>query len=84
MNSRPYTAVLISKSRSRLVNIDAPLEKNSAFLFVQEKFPGEKPVALIPGEHANHSYTYDITTASKSENSCVDVFDMSYLSNNDV
>jgi len=83
MNSRPYTVVLISKSGTRLVNVFAPIEKDAAFLFLQENFPGEKPVSLIPGNHANHSYAYDTIVSTVSSNPCVDLFDMSYLSNND-
>ena len=60
MDARPYTAVLIQGKKTRVVNINAPLNRHKALEVVSAKFPQEQVVALVPGLHAEHSFTYHL------------------------
>ena len=81
MVSRPYTAVLISGEKTRIINIDAPIESYDAKTYIQEKFPSERVVALIPGEHASHSYAFNSREINRP-NVHIDLFDMSHVTKN--
>ena len=81
MVTRPYTAVLIKGNSTRVVNVVAPLGKEKAALYMQEKFSTERVLALIPGEHANYSFAYDDGTIHRPE-SRIDLFDTGYITKN--
>ena len=81
MTTRPYTAVLIRENETRVINVNAPLERQKAHIHMKENFPGENVVALIPGEHAGHSYSYE-SIECKSPDAQIDLFDTSYITKN--
>ncbi len=82
MVTRPYTAVLVRGGETRVIDIDAPLEKNKAKLALQEKFPSERVVALIPGVHAGHSFAFG--TQPYETDKQIDLFDTGYITKNNV
>ena len=82
MSSRPYTIILIDGTVTVVENIDAPLGKQAAYDYASKAYPDKQILALIPGTHANHSYTYNSgfggTAGSAMSN--IDLFDTSYIS----
>ena len=79
MITRPYTAVLVSGTKTRVINIDASMEKDAARENIQQMFPSERVVALIPGEHAGHSFSFDQDIRGSSAVSHIDLFDTSHI-----
>ena len=57
--NRPWTAILSENSQVTAINVSAPYEHDNAKKELEEKFPGRVVVALIPGEHATYTHTYD-------------------------
>lgn len=85
MITRPYTAVLVNGPKTRIINIDASMEKDNAHRNIQEMFPDEWVVALIPGEHANHAFSFDQEPKTNPSVfvSHIDLFDTSYIAKHD-
>jgi len=77
MYLRPYTAVLATGKKIRVVDINAPVGKDDAHKAVSDRFPKENLVALIPGVHADHSFTY--CPGSELTERFLDPFDTSHL-----
>ena len=85
MTSRPYTAVLIRGEETKVINVDAPLERRQAKEYIQEKFPADRVIALIPGLHADHAFTYE-NRGSRivHPDVTIDLFDTGYIAKNNV
>lgn len=61
MFKRPFTCVFFRGSTHAAAVIEAPTGSESAYQVAQEQLPGAKIIAMIPGIHAAHMYTYNET-----------------------
>jgi hypothetical protein len=80
MNSRPWTAVMLSNdgfNKVRVVDEYAPISKKEAKNIIQEKHKGYLVVTLILGFHASHAHTFrSVKNSTQASNSIIDPFEM--------
>ena len=80
-HTRPWTAILCTKSNTKIVNLDAPSNPDDAKSSIQKTNPGWSLVGLIPGSHKSGSHSYDLVQGpTRKEQVYVDPFDMSHVS----
>jgi hypothetical protein len=58
MFRRPFTCIFKSSTGTSACIIDAPSGAENARAAAEEKLPGAEIIAMIPGMHAGHTYTY--------------------------
>jgi len=77
MNSRPWTAILVSDTQTLIIDVYAPVTHDAAETVIKEKFPGKRVVAIIPGFHAKCSFALPVLLPSKTLGSPrIDPFNM--------
>ena len=75
MFKRPYTGVLVSNGSYEVVAIDASPERDQAREEVLEEYPEAELIALIPGEHARHSWCFNETPRPNTTQRFIDPYD---------
>ena len=79
-HTRPWTAILCTKSNTKIVNLEAPSNPVDAKSSIENTNPGWSLVGLIPGSHKSGSHCYDlIQELPRKEQVYVDPFDMTHV-----
>jgi len=79
-HTRPWTAILCSKSDTKIINQDASLVPDEAKVFIETKNPGWTLVGLVPGNHEAGSITWSESSGNSRDNNVyIDPFDMSHI-----
>ena len=76
--TRPWTAVLYNNSQTKILEVNTSVDSETAQSTINEQNPGWELIAIIPGSHANASYSFSVKRMPTSAG-FVDPFDMSHL-----
>ena len=68
MFRRPFTCIFKSESGTSACIVNAPDAPAKAREAAEEKLPGAEIIAMIPGIHANHTYTYSSHPENSADN----------------
>jgi hypothetical protein len=58
MFKRPFTCIYKQSGATGVVTVDASTGQDNALAAAKEQLPGATIIAMVPGMHADYTYTY--------------------------